>query len=1091
MRRRLGLIAIAIVMVTAPANAQYFGKNKVQYKRLDFAVIATEHFDVYYYEGERAAAVDGARMAERAYARLSRLFEHRYRERQPIILFASHSEFQQNNVTDISEGIGGVTEPFRHRILLPFTGSYAEFEHVLQHEIVHQFQFDVFARGRIGGSIPRLMAVNPPLWFTEGMAEYLSQGPITPQTAMWLRDAALEGGLPSLEQLTYDPRFSPYRFGHALWSYIGERWGDATVGDLLQATAASGVEAGFRRAVGISLVDLVEDWHGAIQRTYLPQIADLHQARRVGRPLLTPRRSSGRLHISPAISPNGREIAYLSEGGSFFIDLYLADAETGRVKQRLIKSAFDSDFESLRFLNSAGSWSPNGQLFAIAVKRGGSDDLVIFDIRQRKVRRRIHVPLNGVTTPSWSPDGSRIVFTGYDGGFSDLFVIDVEGTTLQRLTNDPYADLQPAWSPDGQTVAFATDRGTDTDLHTLRIAPLRIALYRLDTHVIEELPLMSGRNVNPAWAPDGRSLAFVSDRTGIPNLFLYDLDDLATYQLTDLFTGVSGITPLSPTISWARDADRLVFTHFERREFNVYAIDNPRALAPRNEARPSAAQDATRADTSGARTISLYRTRPSLRPPELADDRDSSSVATPHLDPDSVAHGSDMSSDFSNAPAPRVRLRSPGGVRPSESVPAPTAHRRERISVKALLDSATLELPDPSSFTFRDYSGSLSADFIAKPTVGFVRDNFGSGFYGGSAISLSDMLANHRLVFAGQVNGRIDEAQILGVYANLGRRVNWAVGAQQDPYFYFTGSSASSPDSLGARTITTRLERFIVRQAFVQAFRPFDRFRRVEGGLRAVNLGRTTVDFVESVNPSGTITDIQRDQTGLGSVNYLQPSVALVFDNSVSLWVGPFMGQRHRFEYAPAFGDWQFHQFLGDYRRYDRLVGPFTLATRLLFFGRFGQDGDQFPIFLGTPELLRGYTARSLRNNECRSDPSVSASGCGALGQLIGSRIGVVNAELRFPLFRAVTLGFAPVGIPPIEAAVFFDAGLAWDSRSQVVFTRQQGEPKDVVRAPLYSWGISLRGNFLGFVVVRADYAKPLSREGKGAYWMLSLGPTF
>ncbi len=113
MRRTLALATLALGVVTTTAHAQYFGRNKVQYRHLDFAVIRTEHFDIYYYEEERDAAVDGARMAERAYARLSRILDHRYRERQPIILFASHSEFQHNNVTNIGETTGGVTEPFR------------------------------------------------------------------------------------------------------------------------------------------------------------------------------------------------------------------------------------------------------------------------------------------------------------------------------------------------------------------------------------------------------------------------------------------------------------------------------------------------------------------------------------------------------------------------------------------------------------------------------------------------------------------------------------------------------------------------------------------------------------------------------------------------------------------------------------------------------------------------------------------------------------------------------------------------------------------------------------------------------------------
>ena len=143
------LLAVASFVFATPAAAQYFGRNKVQYRHLAFRLVATEHFDIHYYEDEEEAAVDAARMAERAYARLSRVLNHQYRERQPIILFASHSEFQQNNVTEIGEATGGVTDAFRHRVMLPFTGSYAEFEHVLTHELVHQFQYDVFARGRI------------------------------------------------------------------------------------------------------------------------------------------------------------------------------------------------------------------------------------------------------------------------------------------------------------------------------------------------------------------------------------------------------------------------------------------------------------------------------------------------------------------------------------------------------------------------------------------------------------------------------------------------------------------------------------------------------------------------------------------------------------------------------------------------------------------------------------------------------------------------------------------------------------------------------------------------------------------------------
>ena len=230
MRRSVSwLIALALVAVPAAARGQsYFGQNKVQYRSFDWQIIRTEHFDVYYYGDMRPAALDAARMAERGYARLSRILQHEFIERKPIILYASQSDFVQTNTTpeDIGEGTGGFTDFYRHRMVLPMTGASADFEHVLQHEMVHAFQFDIFARGRAGAGFQTISQVNPPLWFMEGMAEYLSLGPVDPQTAMWMRDAALHGDMPTIEQLTYDQRFFPYRFGHALWAYVGQKWGE-------------------------------------------------------------------------------------------------------------------------------------------------------------------------------------------------------------------------------------------------------------------------------------------------------------------------------------------------------------------------------------------------------------------------------------------------------------------------------------------------------------------------------------------------------------------------------------------------------------------------------------------------------------------------------------------------------------------------------------------------------------------------------------------------------------------------------------------------------------------------------------------------
>src|SRR5690348_17045280 len=103
-------MALVVLLASAgSASAQYFGRNKVQYSRLDFKVLETPHFDVYYYPAEADAASLAARMAERWHAKLSTLFQHEFERRQPIILYGSHAQFAQTSVLPdfVPDGVGG------------------------------------------------------------------------------------------------------------------------------------------------------------------------------------------------------------------------------------------------------------------------------------------------------------------------------------------------------------------------------------------------------------------------------------------------------------------------------------------------------------------------------------------------------------------------------------------------------------------------------------------------------------------------------------------------------------------------------------------------------------------------------------------------------------------------------------------------------------------------------------------------------------------------------------------------------------------------------------------------------------------------
>ena len=1079
----LALAGVALAIVCAePARAQgYFGQNQVQYDRFKWKVFETEHFLIHYYPEERLAAQDAARMAERAYGRLSRILDHQFREKKPIILFTSRSDFGQNNVTgDLGEGTGAVTEGARHRVLIYFTGDYRSFDRVLTHELVHSFQYDIFARGKASNGLQNIANINPPLWFIEGMAEYLSLGPNQPITNAVMRDAAINGNLPTLEEMGQRPdRFNPYAFGEAFWEYVGARWGDAVIGELMSGIASVGLERAIKRELGLSLEDLSDEWREAMQTKHLPQIATLDRARRLAQPILSARRTGGgELFIAPTLSSDGKTIAYIGFGsflrGEVFPDLWLADARTGKRLKRLVKSTSDPNFEELRLLYSQGAFSEDGRYFAFTAQRKGKDVLYLRDVKKGRTVRRYEMPLEQATGPSFSPDGRRIVFSGNKGGVTDLYVIDVDGKNFRQLTDDKFGDLQPQWSPDGKSVVFASDRGAETDFGILRYSHWMISVYNFDTDSVTVLPGQGGHNINPQWAPDSKSIAFVSDRTGISNLFLYDLAAASHYQLTNLIGSVGAITEFSPAISWAHKADRLAFTYYENGRYTVWGVDNPRLLRrdPYRE----------KVDSAPARLLAT------ATPPVLP--------VTGVIQPPVLASGQAPAivSDTANPLRQRSLYRSGSIIRLSEDLPIGVAGADTAVlSVAAILDSSALSLPDTTAFRAYDYKVRFQPEFVARPSIGYTQDTYNRGVSGGTTVVLTDMLGNHRLAFSGQVNGRLSEAQLFAGYVNLGGRFQHSSGVFQTPQFYFAGGGVNqiSPTEFEEVQI---LRRYIYRQVFFTGLYPRNRFTRSEVGARFTNVDRSLIRIRLRTNVATGEQDFDNGTLeNEPGINFVSPYVAYVSDNTLFGYTGPILGRRYRFQVEPALGSVRWNEYSADYRRYDAILFNYlTVASRFMSSVAIGRDELFSPKYIANPNFIRGYDRQSTLGQIPCSTPGEQGNACSA-AQLFGSRFALANAELRFPLIRRFDLGLLPISLPPVDGLFFYDMGLAWSKNQSVHWSRPDNFDIDTQRVPLSSYGFGLRLNLFNFALLRYDYAIPLDRPAKDrkGFGTFSLGPSF
>ncbi len=1077
--RKLGPLATAAVLLVLgsnPASAQYFGRNKVNYRTFDFDILKTEHFDVYYYSEESDAIPTAARMAERWYTRLSRVLNHELAGRQPLIMYASHPHFEQTNAIqgDLDESTGGVTESVKRRIVLPFSGSLAETDHVVGHELVHAFQYDIMGRSRVGGSV----AMRMPLWFIEGMAEYLTIGPIDPHTSMWMRDAVRSGKeLPDLAHLA-EYRYFPYRWGHSLWSYVGERWGDRAIGELLKAVSRGiEMEQAFSAVLGVPTDSLARDWHRALRA----------QSDRVGgqpptalvKPLIGSTGDRGVYNLAPSLSPDGRQVMFLSERDLFSIELYLADAHTGRISRRVTRTAVDPHLQSLQFVSGAGSWSPDNRQFAFATVRNGRSAIQVIDVASGQTRRQYSVrEIGEIWTLSWSPDGRSIAFSALAGGHTDLFSIDLHSGSVRRWTNDLPADLQPAWSPDGKSIAFITERFAP--IENLSHGHLRLALLDIPDGSVHLLPsLPNSKHLNPQWSPDGRALYCIAAPGGIPNLVRLELESQTWTQITNVGTGVSGLTATSPAISVSRTGDRMVFAAYENGAYSIFALDS---LSTRGQPL-----------VFGADSLAAW-----ILPPDYPDFAVTNTVRAL---PESL--------DIGLPPAGEQALNDPNDVQdppfagsPSyaRSAPTDTVDFRtrmqpitsERGEVQSMLEDPEEGLVDTTGFEQTGYRPSLSLDKVSQVGIGFGVGGGSVSGGGGATLYWSDMLGDHNLATYLEISSDggnfLNNVAAVLDYRNLRRRWNWGVELSQVPYLTrgLEYNVVQLPDGSQGTQEDVALIWQVERRALGTVAYPFDRIRRIEfaGGFRSVGFeSELTTRLYDgsgrlvSETTGGFYADPEALDMGVGIV-------ALVHDNSLFGGTSPVLGSRGRIELDVYAGDLVYNSFLLDLRHYVMPMRPLTLAGRALTFGRYGPDAESplmSSLFLGYPSLVRGYDQESFRVSECE-DPT-GFGPCESWDRLFGSRLAVANVEARLPVF-------GPLGVlrsammPPVELAAFFDVGSAWGMGDDPTYRNGQ---QNVVS----SHGVAMRMNLFGFLIAEMDLVHPNDRPQKGWYWQFSFQPGF
>lgn len=561
---------LLLLLVPYIASAQYFGQNKMRYKKLDFNVKETPHFEMYSYLKNDSMMTWLAKESEVWYNMHQQVFQDTFLRKNPLIIYNNHPEFQQTTAIsgEISVGTGGVTEAFKQRVVMPIMQINHQTRHVLGHEMVHAFQFRMLMEGR---DTTRLENVgNIPLWMVEGMAEYLSIGKKDAFTAMWMRDAYARNDIPSLKQLTEQSyNYFPYRYGQAFLAFIGATYGDTVIMPMFMETAKYGYEMGIRRVFGYDAQTMSTLWRNTMESTFKSLGKDT-TSRPIGEALITSK-NGGRMNVAPAISPDGRFVAFMSEKDLFGIDLFLADAKTGEILRKLGSRTTNQDIDEFSYLESAGDFSADSRYFAFSIFSEGKNKLMIIDVQTGKtVALEAMGDIVEFTNINFAPDGDRVAFSGLRDGQSDIYIYNFKTKELEQLTKDKYSDFQPSFSPDGRAIVFSTDRMSLESASRSVDIPMGMATIDVATKEVTTIDIFPGaNNLNPHFSGDGKHIYFLSNGDGYRNMFRYSLNDDVVERLTDYFTGISGITEYSPAMSISSNDD-IVYSYFKGNQYSIY-----------------------------------------------------------------------------------------------------------------------------------------------------------------------------------------------------------------------------------------------------------------------------------------------------------------------------------------------------------------------------------------------------------------------------------------------------------------------------------------------------------------------------------------
>ena len=1064
--KRILTIFVMLMMVAGASSAQYyytkFGQNRIQYKKFEWYYYSTNNFEVYYYFGGEEYAKQALKFLEDEFIELTDILGYAPYTKTKIFIYNSIQDLQQSNIGiggDVFT-IGGKTDFVKLQTEIAYPGKALEF----RQEIIKQLSEILINDMMFGGSLAEIFQnsylLTLPEWFIDGASRYLAYG-WSEDMDDYIRDYLDRKKIKNNLKLQGE---DAALVGQSMWNFIAVKYGEGNISNVLNLTRIiRNEENSIASTLGLTFSMFLDEWQNyyriqseEISQNYISPSEDdqvasyLNKAVQIG-------------HVE--MNPSGTKVAYTHHKNGKY-QVLVEDIATGR-RKKVLDGGYHISNQQIDYNLPLIDWQDDESLGVLFYKRG---DLYLnsYNVNSGSRLQKPLTRFSQVESFSYNDNGKLAVISGDVDGQNDLFLISMRRNALKRITDDNYDDLDPVFVPGTAAIIFSSNRPTDS----LKVGAVQLEevkdvynlfMYDLDTteHSFTRLTKTLSKDKKPL-VKNANDIFYLSDQKGIRNVFKYSMADSTFVQVTNYAYNVKDfdLSTSGDQISYLM-LDNGRGKIFTENSFNSDAtVFTPQTARKRLE---QAKYVVSRMPVRTQEPIKIKQPEP--LPQEVLSKVDSLVL------PDSFLFSDEEDKEVSPSPSDDEDFIDIDNY-VFEDEMKPVYKPDSYFSAFTKFEKKPTVM-GPIAYQPRFSFSNLVTSAAVDPLRGF-------SFLLESQIT--DILENHRLTGGVLATTDFTQGDIYLEYDYLKYWMDFKLRVDRKSFLF-------------ADQNVNFFQKYVYSKIETSAAVPVTNTLRFE------------------ISPFVAITDYQNlhynyiSQRGSeffapdNKEYYLGGRGAIVLDNTIERGFNIYQGTRALFEYSTQASfensENNFSKITGDFRHYQKIHKEITLATRVYYGRSLGNNPQNFLLggmqnwifakyeYQGKDDPL-GFSAEKDNSNILFSEFVTNLRGFD-YNHAVGSNVLLLNAELRFPLFRYFSRGpIASNFLRNFQLIGFYDMGSVWNNKSP--FSKDFVGPSKTysvsggsITAEVFSfqnpwlvgYGWGLRTVLLGYYL-KLDVAKPI-----------------